>query len=145
MRTNKYLLNIILSGLLTLGMLLALVARIFVSAIILPKIGIPNLVLLSLVALLLDHFLTKGSARCYPGVAALALLSFLVLPWAAGFAGGLALVKLSVVGCVVFTAVTWLFDSMISRLASGYNTKTAAVVSALGIYLASQAFAGMIL
>lgn len=53
--------------------------------------------------------------------------------------------KLALVGGIVFTAVTWLFSSMVNRLASGAQAKAAPLLSALGLYLAVQCFAGILL
>lgn len=145
MKQRSFFLNTLLAGALTVCLAIAMLARIYIPGIILPAMNIPNLVLLSLAVVLAEHFLTPGSKRCYWLVAVLAGLSFLVLPWASGLVGGVALVKLTVGGAVVFTAVTWLFTSMCERMASGCHSAIAAVVSALGIFLASQAFTGIFL
>ena len=50
---------------------------------------------------------------------------------------------LAILGAVVFTAVTWLFSSMMDRLSSGPAAKLAPVMSALGLYLAAQCFMGI--
>ena len=52
--------------------------------------------------------------------------------------------KLAAVGCVTFTATTWLYTSIQNRLASGPIAKAAPVLSALGLYLASQCFMGIL-
>jgi hypothetical protein len=52
--------------------------------------------------------------------------------------------KLAGIGCVTFSATTWLFTSIQNRLASGPVAKAAPVLSALGLYLASQCFAGIL-
>ena len=54
-------------------------------------------------------------------------------------------VKLGVIGGVVFTATAWLFTSVQDRLSSGPVCKAAPVVSAFGLYLAAQCFAGILL
>jgi hypothetical protein len=59
--------------------------------------------------------------------------------------GALEALKLAVVGAVVFTLVTWLYSTIQDRLSSGPAAKLAPIFSALGLYLAFQAFAGMIL
>lgn len=145
MKNKTYLLNMILAGLTTLGLLGAVLVRTFIPAAILPALSIPKLVLISLAALLLEWFLAHGGKHSYPSVAVLSLVSFLVLPWASGLLDGAALIKLAAGGCVVFTAVTWLFDSMAERITSGHESPMAAVISALGIFLASQAFSGILL
>jgi hypothetical protein len=49
------------------------------------------------------------------------------------------------VGGIVFTVCTWLFSSVTQRLVTGPKARAAAVISAFGIYLAAQCFAGIIL
>lgn len=145
MKKSSFFLNTLLAGALTVYLAIAMLVKIYIPGIILPAVNIPNLVLLSLAVVLMEHFLTPDSKRRYWLVAVLAGLSFLALPWASGLVSGMALVKLTIVGAAVFTAVTWLFTSMCQRMASGCHSAMAAVVSALGVYLASQAFAGIIL
>ena len=67
-----------------------------------------------------------------------------LLPLAAGFAAG-NWWKLALVGSVVCTTVTWLYTSMVGRIASGSKAKAAPVLSALGLYLAVQCFMGILL
>ena len=50
---------------------------------------------------------------------------------------------LGVKGCVTFTVTTWLFTSMADRISTGPSAKLAPVVSAVGLYLASQCLMGM--
>lgn len=145
MKNKTYLLNTLLAGIVGAGLLAAVLVRTFQPAAILPELSIPNLTLVSLVALLLDHFLAPNAPRCYICIPVFSLLTFLVLPWASGLVGGMALVKLAVGGCGVFTAVTWLFSSMVDRMSSGHDSRAAAVASALGLYLAVQAFGGILL
>jgi len=52
---------------------------------------------------------------------------------------------LAAVGGVVFTAIAWIFSSIQDRLSTGPAAKAAPVLSALGLYLAPQCFAGMLL
>lgn len=142
---KTYFLNTFLAVILG-GVLLAMViTRAFFPAVILPQANIPNLVLVSLIALLLDHYVAPGAKRCYLCIPALSAFAFALLPYAAGFTAGWEIAKLSFVGAVVFTAVTWLFTSMTDRLSSGPAAKAAPIFSALGLFLASQALMGMIL
>ena len=50
---------------------------------------------------------------------------------------------LGLTGCIVFTATTWVFTSIQDRLSTGPAARFAPVVSAVGIWLAIQAFAGI--
>jgi hypothetical protein len=125
-------------------LLVCVLLRSFLPAIILPQLSIPNMVLLSLVALLLDHYLTGGGKRCWLWLVPLSALTFGLLPWCACLAGGWEALKLAAVGCVTFTATAWLYTSIQDRLASGPVAKAAPILSALGLYLAAQCFMGII-
>ena len=144
MKNNKYFLNTALAAVVGVALVTCVLLRTFIPAIVLPQMSIPNMVLLSLIALLLDHYLAKGAKRCWWCIPVFALLTFGVLPYAASFAGVLDALKLAGIGCVTFTAITWLFTSIQSRLASGPVAKAAPILSALGLYLAAQCFAGII-
>ena len=143
MKNNKYFLNTALAAVVGLALIGCVLLRTFIPAIILPRLSISNMVLLSLVALLLDHYCAKGAKRCWWCIPVFSLLTFGVLPYAASLVGVPEALKLAVVGCAVFTATTWLFSSIQSRIASGPVAKAAPVLSALGLYLASQCFAGI--
>lgn len=122
-----------------------IVARTFIPMVILPKLNIPNMVLLSLIALLLRHYFAGGTGSWDLLAPVIALLSFGLLPYVSGFAAGLQVLKLAVVGAVVYSLISWLFCEMMERLSSGPVAKAAPAFSALGLYLASQCFAGIIL
>lgn len=142
---KRYLLNTILAIFTAFALLIAMLVRTFSPSAVLPDANIPNLVLFSLLVLLAEHILAPRAERRMMAVVPLSLLTFLLLPIASGMVGGMSAVKLAISGCVVFTVVTWLFTSMTDRISTGHNTRTAAIVSALGIFLASQAFSGILL
>ena len=143
---NKtYILNTLLAGVLGVFLLACVVARAVCPAIILPELDIPMMVLLSLVALVLDHYIAKGAKRCYICIPVFAFMTFGLLPWAAAFVTVVQALKLAAVGCAVFTLLTWLYSSMMDRLSSGPAAKAAPILSAFGLYLAFQCFAGIIL
>ena len=145
MKNKTYILNTLLTAVLGLALTAAVLVRTFVPAIIIPQLDIPNMVLLSLAALVLDHYLAPGAKRCYICIPLFSALSFGLLPFVACFVGALDAVKLGIAGAAVFTATTWIFTSIQDRLATGPAAKAAPVVSALGLYLAIQALMGMIL
>ncbi len=138
-------LNILLAAVLSIGLLVCVLVRTLAPRIILPKLDIPNMVLISLVALVLDHYIAPGAKRCYICIPVFAAVTFGLLPFAACFVGILEALKLALMGGIVFTAITWLYSSIQDRLSSGPAAKAAPILSALGLYLAFQAFAGMIL
>lgn len=145
MKNKTYILNTFLTAVLAVYLLVAVVVRTFCPQIILPKVNIPNLVLISLIALVLDHYLAPGAKRCYICIPVFSIITFGLLPYAAAFCTPMEAVKLAVVGGVVFTVTTWLFSTIQERLSSGPAEKASAFFSAVSLYMASQCFIGMIL
>ena len=145
MKENKYFLNTLLAGVVFAAMLVMLLLRAIQSAAVLPVLNIPNMVLLSLLTLLAEFYLGYCEKRCYVWVSVLAAATFALLPLMAGFACHHTFWKLGLIGGGVFTVTVWLFDSMVSRLTSGPKAGLAPILSALGLYLAAQCFAGILL
>ena len=145
MKNKTYILNTFLTAVLGVYLLVAVIIRTFCPQIILPKANIPNLVLISLIALVLEHYLVPEAKRCYICVFVFSVVTFGILPYAAAFAAPMETVKLAVVGGVVFTVTTWLFTTIQDRLSSGPAAKASAFFSAVSLYMASQCFIGMIL
>lgn len=145
MKNKTYTLNILLAAVLCIACLIALLIHTFAPAVIIPELNIPNIVLLSLLAVLLDHYLTHGAKRCYICIALLSAVTFGLLPFAAGFVTIPNALILALVGGVTFTLVTFLFTSIQDRLSSGPAAKAAPLLSALGLYLAFQCLTGIIL
>lgn len=144
MKQNRYFLNTAFAAVMLIACGAAVLVRTFQPAAVIPALDIPNMVALSLVALLADHYAAKGVARCYICIPLFSAITFGLLPFCAGFATGLEALKLAAVGGVVFTAITWLYSAMMDRLSSGPAAKAAPFLSALGLYLAAQCFAGLI-
>lgn len=145
MKNKTYILNTLLAVVLGIYLLAAMIVRTFCPQIILPKANIPNLVLLSLIALVIEHYLVPGAKRCYICIPAFSAVTFGLLPYAAAFAAPLEALKLAAVGAVVFTATTWLFTTIQERLSSGPAAKASAFFSAVSLYMAAQCFIGMVL
>lgn len=145
MKDNRTFLNTALAVILGVGLAVCVVLRTIIPMGVLPRLDIPNMVLLSLGALLADHYFGKEEKRCYLCTALLAALTFGLLPWAAGFATGMEALRLGLVGGVVFPLTTALFTSAQDRLSTGPAAKAAPVLTAFGLYLASQCFMGIIL
>ena len=140
---KKYMLNTFLAAVFTIALLAMVIARAMCPVLIFPGFGVPNLVLISLIALLLDHYIAKDAPRCYICIPVFAFLTFFLLPAASGFAIPGEALMLGIKGAVVFTVTTWLFTSMADRIATGPQAKFAPIMSAFGLYLASQCFMGM--
>ena len=143
MDKKTYTLNTVLAILLGAVLLAYVLVRTFLPNFIIPNLDIPNMVLISLAALILDHYAAPGAKRCYICIPVFSALTFGLLPFAACFVGALEAVKLGLYGGIVFTATTWLFSSMMDRLSSGPAAKAAPFASALSLYLAIQALMGM--
>ena len=143
MKNKTYTLSTLLSVVLGTVLLAMMLLRAFAPSIILPIFDIPMLTAISLAALVLDHYLAKGAKRCYVCVAVFAALSFGVLPMVAGLVQVENAMGLMVNGCVIFTVTTFVFTSIQDRLSSGPAARLAPIMSALGIWLAVQAFAGI--
>ena len=143
MKNKTYILNTLLAAVLGLALLICQLVRAFAPTVIIPRLDVPNLVLLSLIALVLDNYLAPKAARCYICIPVFAALTFGLLPWAAAFATAGEALKLALLGGIVFTAITWLYSSIQDRLSTGPAAKAAPILSALGLYLASQALMGM--
>lgn len=142
---KTYILNTILAAVVFIAALACVLVRVFLPNFITPALNIPNMVLLSLAALVLDHYLARDAERCYICIPLLSALTFGLLPLAAGFASPLDALVLAVVGGVVFTATTFLFTAMTDRIRSGPVKKLAPIVSALGLWLAAQCLTGIFL
>ena len=145
MKNRTYVLNTALAVVMTLVLITCILLRTFCPWVIIPVLNIPNMALLSLIALLADHYLAKNAKRCYICIPVFAALTFGVLPYVAGFAAGWNVLKYAVVGSCVFTLLTFLYSSVQERLSSGPNAKVAPLLSAVGLYLAFQIFAGIII
>lgn len=145
MKNRTYVLNTALAVVMTLVLITCILLRTFCPWVIIPVLNIPNMALLSLIALLADHYLAKNAKRCYICIPVFAALTFGVLPYVAGFAAGWDVLKYAVVGSCVFTLLTFLYSSVQERLSSGPAVKAAPLLSAVGLYLAFQIFAGIII
>ena len=145
MKNKTYTLNTLLAAVLSVALLVCVLVRTLAPRMILPQLDIPDMVLISLAALVLDHYIAPGAKRCYICIPLFAAVTFGLLPFAACFVGLWEALKLALAGGIVFTVVTLLYSTIQDRLSSGPAAKAAPILSAVGLYLAFQAFAGMIL
>ena len=144
MEKKTYTLNTLLAVVLGLTLLVAVLVRTFAPRMILPHLDVPNMVLISLAALIADHYLAPDAKRCYICIPVFSAVTFGLLPFAACFVGAGEALKLGLLGGLVFTATTWLFSSMTDRISTGPAAKAAPLVSAIGLYLAAQCFMSII-
>jgi len=144
MKNKKYILNTLLAVVLGIYYLVLTFVRAFAPQIILPQWDIPGLVLISLVTLVLEHYLVPDAPRCYICIPVFSGITFGLLTFCVLLGIGEAL-KLTVVGALVFTATTWLFTTIQDRLSSGPAAKASAFFSAVSLYMAAQCFMGILL
>ena len=145
MKNNRYFLNTILVGVLFVAAMIGMITKVLIPAYVFPVLNIPNMVLLSVIALYLEHLIAPNNPRCYICIPIFAVLSFGILPLFAGFACQHTFWKIGLVGGIVFTVTTFLFTSVTERLQTGPKARGALLFTCLGIFLASQCFAGIIL
>ena len=145
MKDKKYMLNSLLAMVLGLFLLGTVIARTFFPAVILPKADVPNLVLLSLVALVLDHYLAPGAERCYICIPVFSAICFGLFSFVSAYATLGEALKLAIAGGIVFTVTTWVFSAIQERLSSGPAAKASAFFSAVSLYMAAQCFVGIFL
>ena len=143
MKNKTYTLNTVLTAVLAVVLLAMVIVRAVNPNIILPLFDIPTVTAISLIALVIDHYLAPGAKRCWICIPLFAALSFGILPLAANLVAPMDALGMAASGCVIFTAAAWTFTSIQDRLSSGPAAKAAPVMSALGIWLAVQAFAGI--
>ena len=143
MKDKKYTLSTVLIAVMTVLLLVMVILRAVNPNLILPIFDIPMITGISLIALVLDHYLAPGAKRCWVCIPVFAALSFGVLPMAALLVDVGSARGLMVSGAVIFTLCTFVFSSIQDRLSSGPAARLAPVMSALGIWLAVQAFANI--
>ena len=144
MKNKTYTLSTLLVAVLTAVLAVMVILRAVSPQLILMQFDMVSITAISLAALLLDHYLAPGAKRCYICIPVFAAIAFGLLPFAACFVGALEALKLALLGGVIFTVITWLYTTMVDRISSGPVAKAAPIMSALGLYLAVQCFAGLL-
>ena len=143
MKNKTYTLNTVLTAVLAAVLAVMVVLRAVSPQLILMQFDIVSITGISLIALVLDHYLAKGAKRCYICIPVFAALSFGILPFAAGMVALKYVLGLAASGAVIFTLCTFAFTSIQDRLSSGPAARLAPIMSAFGIWQAVQAFAGI--
>lgn len=144
MKKSYERLGILLCGVTGIALLAAMALRLLFPRIILPRLDAPTLILLSLVALVLDHYLPGDKRRDYRLIPLYGALIFGIFPLATCLLSPIDALKTALIGAVVLTAAAFLFDAMTDRLASGPVAKVAPLISACGLYLAAQCLMGIV-
>ncbi len=144
MNKKHDLLGIVLAAVTGVFLLTSIILKTFLPRIILPKLNAPAVVVISLVTLLIDYYFAKQSRRNFILIPIYAALIFGIFPYTAAFTTPLESLKLAAMGVVIFTLVTFLFDTMTDRLSTGPATKIAPAISAFCLYLATSCIMGII-
>jgi len=145
MNEKRYFSNTALAVIVCVALAVCRILRTCIPFGVLPELDIPNMVLLSGLALLADHYFGAGENKTDLWVLLLATVTFGVLPVAAGFVQLAEGWKPALVGGAVFWITAWLYGSIQDRLSTGPAAKAAPALSVLGLYLAAQCFSGMII
>ena len=143
MKNKTYTLNTVLTAVLAAVLAAMVLLRAFCPQLILMQFDIVTITGICLVALVLDHYLAPNAKRCYICIPVFAALSFGLLPLAAGLVAVKNILGLAPTGAAIFTLCTFVFTSVQDRLSTGPAAKFAPIMSAFGIWLAVQAFAGI--
>ena len=141
MKKNTMMVNTLLAVVLGAGLLVGMVWRTFMPYVVLPELDVIAMAAITLIALVLEYYMTGVQKRDWVLQIILATITFGGLAFVAGlpYAG----IKIFLVGAVVFTIVTFLFDSMVKRLEVTTDKKYAVIPTAFVFYLACQCFMGM--
>jgi hypothetical protein len=143
MEKKNFVLNVLLAVVLGAGLLVGMVWKAFQPNVVLADLELPAIAALVLIALVIEYLWKGTQKRAWAVQIVLAAITFAVIPFAAGYAG--AGIGLILCGTAMFTALTWLFDSVAERLDVTCDCKCAMIPTAFVMYLACQCFMGMIL
>ena len=143
MEKKNFVLNVLLAVVLGAGLLVGMVWKAFQPNVVLADLELPAIAALVLIALVIEYLWKGTQKRAWAVQIVLAAITFAVILFAAGYAGtGIGLI---LCGTVMFTALTWIFDSVAERLDVTCDCKCAMIPTAFVMYLACQCFMGMIL
>lgn len=142
--TKSYIKNILFTVMMTVICLAVLLIRTFFPDIMFPHISIPMLVLFSVIPQIVVYYLKVRDDGLWYVAAILGGLTFMILPLAAGIAGDIPFYTLLIAGTVVYAIVDFIYTSMAKRMKGGAWSVTAPAVNGLILFLASQAFMGML-
>ncbi len=144
MRKKHDMLGVWLAAVTGMAFLLSVILRSLLPRIILPQPDAVSFVAISLIALLSDHYILRGSRRNYLLIPVYAALIFGIFPVAAFAVEPLYGINLAILGAGTFTVVTFLFDSIRERLESGPVARLAPLFGAFGLFLVAQCLMGII-
>lgn len=124
--------------------LIGIIIRVFYPTTVFPRIGMPLLVLLSLIPLVIEYYIAEENKRNWIITAILAGLTFTIFPLCAGWDTGITLWKLGAAGAIVFGLTDIIFRSIENRMSTYRCGKLASIANAVMLYLASQCLQGLL-
>ena len=141
MKKSTMMVNTLLAVVLGIGLLVGMIWRTCMPNVVLPALDVIAIVGITLIALVLEYYLVGKVERRWALQIVLAAVTFGGLGMVAGVDG--VGVSTYLVGAAVFAVLTFVFDSMVSRLEVTTNKKCAIIPTAFVLYLACQCFMGM--
>lgn len=141
MKKDTMMVNTLLAVVLGIGLLVGMVWRTFMPFVILPPLDAIAVVGITLIALVSEYYMVGKVKRNWGMQILLAAVTFGGLGMAAGVAA--VGVNTYIMGAAVFAALTFVFDSMVSRLEVTTDKKCAVIPTAFVLYLACQCFVGI--
>lgn len=144
MKENRYFVNIMHIGTISVWILCGVLVRTFLPRTVFPHISIPMLVLCSLIPMVIACRVGEKEKKNFAVSGLLGGITFTVLPLCAGWDIGMPVWKLLLAGTVVFGMTDMLYSSMKLRINSGPCGRFAPETNALILYLASQCLQGLI-
>ncbi len=143
MKKKQDMLGLFLSAVTFVFMLSLILIRTFLPRVILPEINAQAVILLSLAALTLEHYITH-TKRQYILLFVYSAVIFGIFPWAAGLLSASDALWWALLGALICTALAFLFELACDRLSSSPASKLAPAITAFGLYLACQCIIGII-
>lgn len=141
MKKSTMMINTLLAVVLGIGLLVGMIWRTCMPNVVLPALDVIAIVGITLIALVLEYYLVGKVERSWALQIVLAAVTFGGLGMVASVDG--VGVSTYLVGAAVFAVLTFVFDSIVSRLEVNTNKKCAIIPTAFVLYLACQCFMGM--
>ena len=139
---NKLSLSLILVVTLFISLLTLVLIRTFAPFVILPKFDVSNIAILSLIALVINHYLNDEDINFYS--IGFAFVAFGILPFASGFVSLVDALLLALKGGITFTVLMFIFSSIQDRLTINGKKWFTPLITAFMLFLVVQFLIGII-
>lgn len=144
MKKNPFLLNLLLACTVGVYCLVVAIYRLAAPQVVIPKLDLPVMVGLSLIALVIEAYLRKEIKRNWIVTVCLGILTFLLLPLCAGVVDMSGVWKVGLGGGAAFAVAALCYTGITERMRSGGKAVLAPIGNALMLFLAAQALAGLL-